>query len=158
MIAFSTVNIWTICNGLGAYIGDLTTDQLDVIQQGVVGVSFTWLPATVFFKMSLAWLYTRIFTTKPFIYYAWFAVFLAAAYGVAFVGVFATNCVPIDYNWKHQAGGSCRDFTHGEFTSISFNMIIDLYIILLPMAPLWGLQMAKQNKIFISFMFSIGLV
>lgn len=118
----------------------------------------TWLLATVFVKLSIVWLYTRIFFTKKFKYCAWALMGVIAGYGVAFLCVFMTNCQPISQSWDPVPDGWCRTLTVEELASVSLNMVIDLAIVILPMKPLWGLHMATRSKVAISFMFSIGLL
>lgn len=79
-----------------------------------------------------------------------------ACYGVAFMAVFMTICQPIDQSWNPVPDGHCRDTSIQEFTSITFNLILDLCIFILPMPWLWGLQMPLRNKFAISVMFGIG--
>lgn len=85
-------------------------------------------------------------------------MFIVASYGIAFVCVFLTNCSPVSYSWNPVPGGYCKSVKVEEITSVSFNMVIDTSIVVLPMPPLWGLQMATRKKVAISFLFSLGLM
>lgn len=114
--------------------------------------------ATVALKLSLIWLYTRIFSTAQFKRWAYAAMGLVLGYGIAFLCVFMTNCQPISQQWNPVPGGWCRDLSVEELASVTINLAIDLIIVIMPMPVLWGLQMAVRNKIFISLMFCIGFL
>ena len=85
-------------------------------------------------------------------------MFIVSAYGIAFLCVFLTNCRPISYPWNPMHGGSCRDLSLEETASVSVNMVIDTSIVILPMPPLWGLQMPFRKKFAISGLFGLGLL
>ena len=89
---------------------------------------------------------------------AYVLMFCVAGYGIAFVCVFFTNCVPLDYPWNPVPGGHCKDVAIEEILSVSVNMVIDTAIVILPMPVLWGLQLATRKKIAISGIFSLGLL
>jgi hypothetical protein len=82
---------------------------------------------------------------------------IVAAYGVSFLVVFFTNCQPLSQPWNPVPHGYCKDVTIEQITSVSANMVIDAAIVVLPMPPLWGLQLATRKKVAISFLFSLGL-
>lgn len=79
-------------------------------------------------------------------------------YGIAFLAVFMTICQPIDQMWNPVPGGWCRDTSDQEFSSVAFNLVLDLAIFILPMPWLWGLKMPLRNKVAVSVMFGIGFV
>lgn len=106
----------------------------------------------------MLFLYLRIFSVAYFKRWVYAIIAIVISYGIAFVVVFPTNCRPVYQLWAPVPGGWCNDVTIEEFSSVSINMVIDLAIILLPMPILWGLKMPVYNKVFISVMFSFGLM
>lgn len=129
-----------------------------MIYQILLGTGFTWLFATSFCKLSILWFYTTIFTTVPFKIAARTIMFIVSAYGVAFLCAFFTNCQPLSQPWNPVPEGHCKNVTIEQIASVSSNMIIDAVIVILPLPPLWGLQMATRKKIAISGLFSLGLL
>lgn len=83
---------------------------------------------------------------------------IVSGYAISFFCIFLTNCHPISYSWNPVPGGYCKSVTVEEIASVSVNMGIDTLIVLLPMRPLWGLQMAMRKKIGISILFGLGLL
>lgn len=108
--------------------------------------------------MSMLWLYTRIFTIRQFQRWAYGVMGVVVCYFIAFLVLFMTNCQPLSHLWDPVPGGWCRELTDEEYTSVAFNLLIDLGIVILPMPVLWRLKMPLQNKISVSIMFGIGLM
>lgn len=129
----------------------MSTQQILVLPS-----SITWLVATVCVKLSVLLLYTRIFSTRAFRRWSYGLMAMVGCYFVAFMALFMTICEPIDQLWNPVPDGKCRDTSIQEFTSVSFNLVTDLVILILPLPWLWGLQMPLRNKIAVSIMFCIG--
>jgi hypothetical protein len=123
-----------------------------------VPCAITWLVATVCAKMSMLFLYTRIFSVAHFRKSSYAVMVVVVGYFITFMALFMTNCVPLYHLWHPVPGGWCREVTIEEYTSVAFNLVIDLAIVILPMPALWRLQMPLRNKVYVSIMFSIGLM
>jgi hypothetical protein len=135
-----------------------TTKVVSNTPQLIIASGITWLLGTVFIKMSVLWLYTRIFATPAFKRWSYAIMALVVGYGVGFIVVFMTKCQPLSQMWAPVPGGWCRDLKIEELASVTINIALDAAIVVLPMPVLWGLQMPIRNKIFISVMFSIGFL
>ena len=81
---------------------------------------------------------------------------VTAGYGISFLCVYYTNCRPVSHVWDPKSRGYCRPLIVEETTVVGINMVIDTLIVLLPMRPLWGLQMAMRKKVGISVLFGLG--
>ena len=171
------VTWWGIANGLGAHTFELNRTELGVqykvirsglschlwilrvctpkltqMHQLLLSGGITWLFATLFCKLSILWFYICIFATRKFKIVAWILMSVVIIYGVAFVCVFLTRCHPVSYSHHPIPSSFCTS------VPVSLNMIIDIAVVVLPLPPLWRLQMATRNKISITFLFSLGLL
>ena len=126
--------------------------------QLIVAANVCWLVGTVFNKLSVLWLYRRIFKTRAFLKWTMGVIIVVVAFGVAFIIVFMTQCRPVSYIWNPVPGGGCRDLIYQEYASVSVNMAIDLAIFVLPLPVLWTLQMTTRNKFYVTIMLSFGLM
>lgn len=54
--------------------------------------------------------------------------------------------------------GKCANTKAIELFSAAFNMVLDVWVVCLPLPIVWHLQMPKQKKIGISATFALGLV
>ncbi|KAK0660782.1 hypothetical protein QBC41DRAFT_261546 [Cercophora samala] len=156
MIAMAGVTIWGIVNGLGNPAADLSMDEFKVMAQVLVGASVTWTVSTTVVKMAVLCLYTRIFDVVIFKRIAYGLIGVCACYGIAFEVVFITRCTPVSQEWDPVPWGSCKDVKQTQMASNSINLVLDVAIVVLPMIPLWSLQMALTRKLVITGMFGFG--
>ncbi|RYP62674.1 hypothetical protein DL771_009615 [Monosporascus sp. 5C6A] len=158
-IANEGVVIWAIFNGLGEPSSEVPQEGL-VVQAKVfiIPAAITWLVGSVCLKLAMLYLYLRVFSIAQFKRWVYALIVVVACYGIAFLAVFPTICHPISHIWAPVPGGWCHNPAIEQFTSVGLNLIIDLAIVILPMPTLWSLKMPLYNKVFISIMFSFGLV
>lgn len=133
------------------------TDPI-VLSQLIVAADVCWLVGTVFNKLSVLWLYRRIFKTPAFLKWTMGVFIVVVAFGIAFIIVFMTQCHPVSYLWRPVPGGGCRELVYQEYASVSANMAIDLAIFILPLPVLWNLQMTTRSKFYVTIMLSFGLM
>jgi hypothetical protein len=157
-VALDGVGIWAIFNGLGRHTSEVTMREIGIMQQLIVSANVCWLVGTVFNKLSVLWLYRRIFKTPLFLKWTMGVFCFVVVFGISFFVVFMTQCQPISYLWNPVPGGSCRDLVYQEYASVSVNMAIDVVIFILPLPVLWNLQMTTRKKFYVTIMLSIGLV
>ena len=108
-------------------------------------------------KLAILKSYLRIFQTITWL--RWLAYILGTltlmwAAGHFFTAVF--QCTPINKVWRPTKPGHCiniQAFFSGD--SIS-NAILDWPILLLPIVPVWKLQMSTEKKVFVLGSFSLG--
>lgn len=143
---------------MGKHIADTTPYELGITFQVVTAAYVCWTLGTGAIKLSMVFLYTRIFRTAQFRRCAYVLMGAIAAFTVAFFVVFLTNCQPVSQEWKPVPGGHCRTQSPSEFASVSSSLAIDLAIIILPFPWLWNLKMPLRNKITVSVILSIGFV
>ncbi|KAI0203320.1 hypothetical protein F4808DRAFT_449283 [Astrocystis sublimbata] len=103
-------------------------------------------------------LFLRIYTTPTFRKWVFFTIGLCAAYVVALIPVFLTNCIPLSQYWDPKPDGWCRDPVISDSATVAGNLVLDAFVLLLPLPILWRLQMSIRDKITVTSMFSIGLV
>lgn len=154
-----SVTIWSIYHGTGERERELSKEDIALLSMIFqVPCAITWLVGTVSVKLSMLCLYTRIFSTVQFKRWSYGLMVVVVCYFVAFLILFMTNCIPLSHLWNPVPGGWCRELTTEEYTSVAFNLVIDLGIWVLPMPVLWNLQMPFRKKVFVTIMFSIGLI
>lgn len=136
-----------------------TKTEADASTKLLLGAAIAWLIATVFCKLAIIWFYTCIFSTGLFKKLAHILMLGVIGYGISFLVYFTSHCHP-EYDDTGADIRHCKDpfYTIEELTCVSVNMLIDILIIILPMRPLWGLQMATKRKLGISVLFSLGLL
>lgn len=107
-------------------------------------------------KISVLLLYIRIFgTRKPFRIAVIAVMLLVIAFSIAafFASIF--NCIPLEKRWRH-VPGSCINLAHLAVASCVINIVADLLIFLLPIWPVWKLQLPTRQKMSVSAVFAAG--
>ena len=68
-------------------------------------------------------------------------------------------CVPREKIWnKLYEGGSCMDYVALVVASAVFNIVTDIFILLLPAQAVWRLRINKKKKIAVCLFFATGLL
>lgn len=91
------------------------------------------------------------------------AVFIVITLTVAqMIAIFFESfllCRPFAYTWdKTISGGVCGSSTQAYLSIAVVNLIIDLFVVFLPMPVLWKLQMPVRKKMVISAILGLGLL
>ncbi|KAI4169678.1 MAG: hypothetical protein LQ343_005500 [Gyalolechia ehrenbergii] len=120
---------------------------------------------TIATKLSILYLYKRIFTTFDKMF-AW-ALYTVAALqvGWAVSGFFTTvfQCWPIDILWKLKGGllsghpaGHCIDLVAALTGLAIANTVLNTALLVLPMPMVWKLHTSRKHKIGLSVIFALG--
>ena len=110
---------------------------------------FLYLTCVTLPKVSIVLLYLRIFDSDRHVRNAsWMVMAAVLIWMVAGYVICVTSCQPFPFRWdKTIPGGQCADLIAVyRFTSIP-NILTDLAILILPIAPLYRLQMKPIRKV-----------
>jgi hypothetical protein len=108
-------------------------------------------------KLSVLCFYLRIFTIIPTLKLAiWATSILIILYWIVATITIVTQCHPIPHYWNSSISGTCLD----EFKLIVGlaipNIVLDFVVLLLPVIPLWRLQMDHRHKMGLLVVFILG--
>jgi hypothetical protein len=112
-------------------------------------------------KVSILFFILRIFPAKPLRIGAYIGLGLAMGYGIAFIFATAFQCSPISLAWNIWDGeheGHCNNIHLQGWMSAICNIVVDIYIIILPLRELSKLKMDLAKKLMLIFMFSLGIL
>jgi hypothetical protein len=84
------------------------------------------------------------------------AVVISATASVFFTTLF--NCNPIERSWNAAIPGKCFNPDIPTWLSTVTSVVTDIYILVLPIAPLWRLNMKLRDKIKVMVAFSFGIM
>lgn len=122
---------------------------------------FIYTFVAVFTKVSILLLYLRIFPGAPTRYSCFGVIGLTALFGMSCVISTGLNCQPVEYNWLQWDGmhqGQCMSVAKQAYALAGVNMSLDVLIFILPIVPLWKLQMSCKRRIGIICMFVVGFL
>jgi hypothetical protein len=84
---------------------------------------------------------------------------ISILYWLAQITLLLRICQPIALQWNPtRGGGHCGDITKQEISSAVMNMILDLFIVIIPMPVLWSLRISLKKKIAIAGIISLPCV
>ena len=120
-------------------------------------VEFLYLPAILCAKLSIAFLYLRIFTGKTTRTITYVVMSVLVANYVAFLVTEIPQCSPIAYAWdKSIKGGHCFNQPL-YYTMINVpNIATDAVMLVLPMPTVWRLHMPTIRKFGLTLIFVAG--
>jgi hypothetical protein len=88
--------------------------------------------------------------------YATIAISIAMYLSVTIAAAF--TCIPFSQLWEPWLEAKCVNLKALHLSSAYFNLLLDLFIFLLPQGTVWRLNMTRSRKIGVSIIFSFGLV
>ncbi|KAK1907659.1 hypothetical protein P3342_005987 [Pyrenophora teres f. teres] len=107
-------------------------------------------------KVSLVLFYLEIFQTRRFRITAYIvlACIIINSVTIFFVTVFI--CSPIESFWNRDIKGKCMDLRAIAFANSASAIAQDIVLLILPLVFIQNLQMKRQRKWAVGFMFTIG--
>ncbi|KAI1270206.1 hypothetical protein F5Y18DRAFT_6838 [Xylariaceae sp. FL1019] len=160
VLALDGVVVWAVFYGhIGNHTTDLGIEEITIALKTIPAAYVTWTTATAAFKLSVLLFYRRVLAIKTVKVLSYVLMGLTVAYWLSFLVVFLTTCTPdISQLWVMRPDGFCRDLNIGQLGSVSTNLALDVFVIILPMPFLWGLQMRTRNKLAVTLVFSLGFI
>jgi hypothetical protein len=110
-------------------------------------------------KFSILHLYIVIFPSRTVRRICYCTMALSVGYWIhIFLETFVL-CTPVQYNWDKTIAGTCDPNTLIAYILAgTINLILDIFIVALPMPLLWSLHMSLPKKLGTISMFSLGAV
>ncbi|PTB62249.1 hypothetical protein BBK36DRAFT_1172805 [Trichoderma citrinoviride] len=142
--------------GLGRHVEAVPKHNVQMFLKGDYIFSHFYDIAIASTKLSILALYHRIFVTRPFRLVVVATACFVCAWLVVMEVVLGFGCRPIQA-WWDETRGTCIDkeaFTY--FTNVT-NMVTDLWIFMMPIPVILGLQAAQEKRLILCFMFGVGL-
>ncbi|KAJ4390957.1 hypothetical protein N0V93_004556 [Gnomoniopsis smithogilvyi] len=152
-------SLGTIANGLGKDIWTLTPYQITSFGYWFYHMEWTYFMELFLLKMSLLFFYLRIFPAKGVRMLLWGTIFYNIAWGIAFVLVAIFQCQPISFYWTKWDGvgsGTCLDTNAIGWANGVSSIVLDVWMLAIPMAQLRTLQLHFKKKIGVAIMFCTG--
>lgn len=152
-------SLGTIANGLGRDLWTLTPEQITSFGYWFYHMEWTYFLELFFLKMSLLFFYLKIFPAKGVRMLLWGTIFYNLAWGVSFVLVAMFQCRPVSYYWTKWDGthtGTCLDANAVGWANGVTSIVLDVWMLAIPMAQLRSLQLHFKKKVGVAIMFCTG--
>ncbi|KAI9651418.1 MAG: hypothetical protein M1829_003022 [Trizodia sp. TS-e1964] len=129
---------------------EILTDYLKILYS----LSILYLTGLTLVKLSILFLYLRIFPQPGFQRMVWLTIGLVVIYGIGSVFIAANFCFPFDHLWNANV---CFDLVKIAYVNTTLNTALDILIFALPIPLLWKLQVPKGRKAALISIFLAGL-
>lgn len=110
----------------------------------------------LFSKLSIFLLFLRIFVVKVYMRYAIYAgMFWTVITYLPFLITTSYLCAPhVGQKWNLETGQNCDKGVDWEITSGAMAVLLDIYILVLPMPLLWKMSLPMRRKLGIVLVFT----
>lgn len=149
----------TVKNGLGRDIWTLRPEETTNMLRYFYVMASIYFTQLTLLKLTLLFFYVRIFPGPQAQKLLWGTIIFTFAWGVAYIIVAIFQCQPINYFWLQWDGlhqGKCLDINAITASNASISIVLDLWILGIPLWQLWGLKMNWKKKVGVGMMFCVG--
>jgi hypothetical protein len=149
----------TVKNGLGRDIWTLTPYQITTMLKYFYVMASLYFTQVALLKLSLIFFYIRVFPAPGVQRVLWGTVIFSVLWGFISVIIVIFQCQPISYFWTHWDGlhkGKCLNINAITTSNAAISIILDLWILGIPLWQLWGLQLHWKRKVGVALMFCVG--
>ncbi|KFY46047.1 hypothetical protein V495_02687 [Pseudogymnoascus sp. VKM F-4514 (FW-929)] len=159
-IPFCALSVLLANHGLGRDMWNVHPDDITSILYIYYWDELMYVAIVPLTKISIIFLYLRIFREKNFLYFAYALIAANVAYLLAFEAISIFQCWPIEGAWRAWDGtfpAKCRNVNLQGWMSATFSIILDVLTLILPLPSLYQLEMSMKKRIQIMMMFSVGI-
>ncbi|GAB1214133.1 hypothetical protein ATERTT37_003293 [Aspergillus terreus] len=142
-------------NGLGKHRAALPPEKVAIFAELLYFFQIFYVLAPPSVKLSLLFLYRRIFEHSRFLRLVYGVVGLIVVWAIIMTFLSIFNCKPISAFWTTK--GTCLDFRQFAIGYAIVNIITDFAVWLMPIPSVWKIQLPQAQKIALSLIFAIGL-
>ena len=144
---------------MGMHLKDTMTNPKGLLTfwKALLASKFLWITAVTLSRLSVIHLFTYIFDNKKFKYVACAVAACCVAFWLAFVLDGFLICQPLAYNWnKTISAGHCGSQYAEIIYPPTVNLLLDVFIITMPMPLLWKLNLPFKKKITITMVICLS--
>lgn len=147
-------------NGLGLDVWTLTRAQITRFALFFYVMQIMYFTHLPLLKTSMLLFFLRIFPDRVCRRVLWCTVAVNAAGGAAFLLVAVFQCRPVQYAWLQWRGseyeGSCVGVNAMGWAHAGFNILLDLWMLGVPLTQVKRLHMHWKKKLGVALMFVVG--
>ncbi|XXG95072.1 hypothetical protein Hte_001332 [Hypoxylon texense] len=146
-------------NGLGRHIQAVSTEDRQSFLMGDYIFSHFYDVAIASTKLSVLALYYRIFAADKFRIVVLVTAAVVTCWLIAMEIILGLGCRPVQGWWNATVAltATCVDKVAFTYSTNITNLITDIWIFLMPIPIILGLQASRDKKISLCFLFSVGL-
>ncbi|CEL04883.1 hypothetical protein ASPCAL06007 [Aspergillus calidoustus] len=134
-------------------------EPITKLLQLIIPLQFLWVLSLSCTKISILFLYLRIFPVRWLVWSSWVTISVIVAWAIATILAGCLICRPFAFNWDQTIpGGKCGNQVTSFTVTGVINLVTDFIVLVLPMPSLYRLQMATYKKATLIAVFGLGVV
>ncbi|QSZ32616.1 hypothetical protein DSL72_002195 [Monilinia vaccinii-corymbosi] len=148
-------------NGLGKDIWTLSFENISRMIRFFYVSELLYFAQISFVKISILLFFLRLFPERKIRWTIWGTIIMNVVILILFDLLAAFSCRPISFYWKGWDGehvGRCLNINALAFTSAGASIVMDFWILMLPLTQLYDLNLHWKRKVGVVAMLSIGIV
>ncbi|OAX84593.1 hypothetical protein ACJ72_01047 [Emergomyces africanus] len=156
-LVFSIAHILAVENGFGRHDYELTSQERMKALIFLFVAQVAYKAVLCLSKTSIVLLYLRIFyTQRSFRWACYFLVTFNIAAGIAYIPPTIWQCSPVHAFWDRSVPHRCINNMGSWLSYALINILTDVIILVLPIQQVMRLQLRRNDKIAIIFVFALG--
>jgi len=146
-------------NGLGLDIWTVPFDHITAFLRYLYVLGFLYSVEVALIKLTLLFFFLRIFPKPRTRRLIWATIIFNGIWTLAFniIGIF--SCQPINYywtSWDREHKGTCLNLNALAWSHAIISIVLDIWMLALPLHEVFQLQLNWRKKISVSLMFFVG--
>ncbi|PSN73842.1 hypothetical protein BS50DRAFT_1473 [Corynespora cassiicola Philippines] len=166
--AMIVATVWTIGyliaifvlkdNGMGFSGGALSLEQMTNQIKTTLAIEIIYYLVVFSIKLSILFFYLRLAADKKLKYLTLGTIAVLCTFVVICVIVCLAQCIPLHKFWDFTGtvAGNCINTTAFFYSTSTFNILTDIWILALPIPTLLRIQRPKHEKVVLVFVFGLG--
>lgn len=133
--------------------------KITVFVRSVYVLEILYFLQIVLVKATLLFLFLRIFPSQMTGRLIRYTLVFNTIYGVVFTIIAVVPCLPISYywtKWSEETKGQCADINALVWANAVIGIVLDLWMLVIPLYEVFRLQMSWRNRISVALMFFVG--
>ncbi|KAF7859673.1 hypothetical protein EAF04_008752 [Stromatinia cepivora] len=161
-IPSSVINVQGLtANGLGKDIWTLDFKSISDMVRFFYAAEILYFAQVSFVKISILFFFLRLFPERKIRAAIWATIILNGIILVLFDMLAAFQCHPISFYWErwdNEHFGTCLNINILAFTSAGQSIVMDIWILILPLTQLYDLNLHWKKKAGVGAMLGIGIL
>ncbi|KAI0205949.1 hypothetical protein F4808DRAFT_408382 [Astrocystis sublimbata] len=154
----ATIYVIDIHGGLGMPMMTLSPMEMTIFLKGTFAIEIIYYTILFFIKSSIIFMYQRFAIWTIFRKLCYGTNILLAVFYVVCIATTLGQCSPLEKAWDitRTLPGSCINTTAYFYFTSAFNIITDIWILLLPIPTVRSLKISSHNRYVLYIIFGIG--
>ncbi|KAI1390770.1 uncharacterized protein F4822DRAFT_426615 [Hypoxylon trugodes] len=145
-------------NGMGSPMSTLSIVEMETLLQITFAIEIVYYSVLTCIKMSIVFMYARFAVSTTFKKLCMATNTLLVVFFIVCIGVVVGQCRPLEKAWDvtRLVEGSCIDTTAFFYFTSIFGILLDVWIIVLPIPTLKHLQISTRSRHVLYGVFGVG--